>query len=132
MKNKFISYGVLGLCGLLSACGGNALLLAGAAVATYTVYKQDGLTWEVEDEPISRDKWRITVRKSRFSASGDGEARIFFERRAREIAYEKDCDGYRILDQTESLESAFPGVQRVLRGTILCNRAPEQEARKGV
>jgi hypothetical protein len=135
VTRKFVNPAVLGLCCLLSACGGNALLVAGvasAAVATYTIYQQDGLIWEVEDEPVARDTWRITVRKSRFSASGDGEAKEFFRRRAQQIAYEKDCHGYQVLEQTESLESAFPGVQRVLRGRIFCNRAPAEEKERSL
>lgn len=110
----------LGACSTLDIPNpSNRELLAIAAVVYYT---KDGFTWEVEDRRIAADTYRIIVRQGKLKSSGQGEAELFFKRRAEEIAAVHGCNGFTILEYSQGLESDYLGVsQRVSEGKILCN-----------
>lgn len=96
---------------------GQAVL--GAIVVYYAI---DGFTWEVEDRRIADDKYRLTVKQGKLKEGGQGEAEVYFKRRAEEIAVAQGCDGYTILELTQSLYSDILNVpQRVTEGVIRCN-----------
>ncbi|MHB1232718.1 MAG: hypothetical protein ACYCZQ_09120 [Burkholderiales bacterium] len=87
-------------------------------------YAKDGFTWEVEDRLIGKDTYRLTVKQGKLKEGGAGEARIYFKRRAEEIAGAQGCTGYTTLEYTESLISDYFNVpQRVTEGVIRCDRA---------
>ena len=84
---------------------------------------KDGFFWEVEDHMIAPDTYRLSVKQGKFKASGQGEARIYFQRRAESIASVQGCNGYDTLEYNESLISDFLNVsQRVTEGVIRCRR----------
>ena len=90
------------------------------AIVVY--YAMDGFTWEVEDRRLSDDTYRLTVKQGKLRETGQGEAEIYFKRRAEEIAAIQGCDGYTILSLTQGLYSDYLNVpQRVTEGTIRCN-----------
>lgn len=86
-------------------------------------YAKDGFIWEVEDRLIAPDTYRLTVKQGKLKSSGQGEARIYFQRRAESIASVQGCNGYTTLEYNESLVSDFLNVsQRVTEGVIRCQR----------
>lgn len=94
-------------------------LVIGAIVVYYA---KDGFTWEVEDRRLSDDTYRLTVKQGKLKGTGQGEAEVYFKRRAEEIAAIQGCDGYTILSLTQGLYSDYFNVpQRVTEGTIRCN-----------
>lgn len=86
-------------------------------------YAKDGLVWEVEDRNIGEDLYRLTVKQGKLKTTGQGEARLYFNRRAEEIASIQQCKGFTTLEYNESLISDFLNVpQRVTEGVIRCDR----------
>lgn len=95
-------------------------VVIGAIVAYYA---KDGFVWEVEDRLIGKDTYRLTVKQGKLKSSGQGEARLYFQRRAEEIAGAQGCSGYTTLQFGESLVSDYFNVaQRVTEGVIRCDR----------
>ena len=90
-------------------------------------YAKDGFIWEVEDRTIAPDTYRLTVKQGKLKSSGQGEARIYFQRRAESIVSTQGCSGYTTLEYHESLVSDFLNIaQRVTEGVIRCERGPAQ------
>lgn len=120
---------------LLSGCSFSTLSAGGsapgiAALGGIAYYAKDGFTWEVEDRRIGEDTYRLTVKQGKFKQGGQGEAEVYFKRRAEEIAALQGCDGYTILELTQSLHSDILNVpQRVTEGVIRCN-PPKPKATK--
>lgn len=86
-------------------------------------YAKDGFVWEVEDRNIGEDLYRLTVKQGKLKTTGQGEARIYFNRRAEEIASVQQCKSITTLEYNESLISDFFNVpQRVTEGVIRCER----------
>lgn len=95
-------------------------ILIGAIVLYYA---KDGFVWEVEDRTIAPDTYRLTVKQGKLKGSGQGEARVYFQRRAESIASIQGCNGYTTLEYNESLVSDFLNIpQRVTEGVIRCQR----------
>jgi hypothetical protein len=96
----------------------------GAAMGAVAVYEsKDGFLWEVEDQLIAPDTYRLTVKQGKFKVGGQGEARIYFQRRAEEIVGVQGCSGYTTLEYNESLSSDILSIpQRVTDGVIRCER----------
>jgi len=91
------------------------------AIVVY--YAKDGFVWEVEDRNIGEDLYRLTVKQGKLKTTGQGEARIYFNRRAEEIASVQQCKGFTTLEYNESLISDYFNVpQRVTEGVIRCER----------
>lgn len=91
------------------------------AIVVY--YAKDGFVWEVEDRNIGEDLYRLTVKQGKLKTTGQGEARIYFNRRAEEIASIQQCKSITTLEYNESLVSDFLNVpQRVTEGVIRCER----------
>ena len=107
----------------LAGCSTNAALVAGAAAVLY--YASDGVVWRTESERISKDKYRITVRKNTIPFSGgEGQAQQIFKRRAEEVASEDGCKSFAVLEYGESLDSTTLINQRIHEGIIQCHKEP--------
>lgn len=107
---------------MLSTVGSDALIVGAIIVVLY--YTSDKVVWQTETERLSKEKYRITVRKKTIPyGTGDGQAEQYFKRRADEIAVQGDCPDYSILTYTSSLESTLFMNQRVYEGTIRCRKA---------
>lgn len=95
-------------------------LVIGAIVLYYA---KDGFVWEVEDRNIGEDLYRLTVKQGKLKTTGQGEARVYFNRRAEEISASQQCKSITTLEYNESLISDFFNVpQRVTEGVIRCER----------
>jgi hypothetical protein len=107
---------------------GSALTLKQIVIGAIVLYyAKDGFVWEVEDRLIGKDTYRLTVKQGKLKSTGQGEARIYFQRRAEEISGVQGCTGYTTLEYTESLISDYFNVpQRVTEGVIRCDRVAAQ------
>ena len=91
-------------------------LALGAAI--YFVMDPLSPNWQIEEARISDNRFRIALRKKRFTTGGDGEAAQIFYRRAEQIVRENGYAGYTVLEFGEGVESTVPIAQRVAQGII--------------
>jgi hypothetical protein len=101
-----------------------ALDAAALAGIGYLVYETSAKSvWEAEISAAGTDLYRVTLKRSRFANSGDGEARLVFRRHAERIVSTQSCASYRIVEFQERYDSKLIGSQRVAEGLIACVRA---------
>jgi hypothetical protein len=101
-----------------------ALDAAALAGIGYLVYETGARSvWEAETSAAGTDLYRVTLKRSRFANSGDGEARLVFRRHAERIVSAQSCAGYRIVEFQERYDSKLIGSQRVAEGVIACLHA---------
>jgi hypothetical protein len=93
-----------------------AVVLVG--VATYYIVDPQAPNWEVKIDQIDETRVAINLRKKRFAAGGDGEAREIFRRKAQQITEENGFAGYQILQFSEGVDSETTYARRVSRGVI--------------
>lgn len=74
--------------------------------------------WQIEVARIGDNRFRISMRKRRFAAGGDGEATQLFYRQAERIVRENGYAGYTVLEFGQGVESTVPIAQRVSQGII--------------
>jgi hypothetical protein len=74
--------------------------------------------WQIEQSRLDDARYRIALRKKRFTTGGDGEAMPAFNRRAEQIMRENGAARYRIIEFTEGVDSAMPIAQRVAQGVV--------------
>jgi hypothetical protein len=74
--------------------------------------------WRIEQTRLGENRFRIALKKKRFTTGGDGEVMPAFNRRAEQIAIEFGSSQYRIVEFTEGIDSAVPIAQRVAQGII--------------
>jgi hypothetical protein len=91
-------------------------LALGAAI--YFVVDPLSPNWQIEEARISDNRFRIALRKKRFTTGGDGEATQIFYRRAAQIVKDNGYAGYTVLEFGEGVESTVPIAQRVAQGVI--------------
>lgn len=88
------------------------------AAAIYFVVDPLSPNWQIEEARMGGNRFRISLRKKRFTTGGDGEATQVFYRRAERIVRENGYAGYTVLEFGEGVESTVPIAQRVSRGII--------------
>lgn len=93
-----------------------AVVLVG--VAAYYIVDPQAPNWEVKIDQLDETRVAINLRKKRFAAGGDGEAREIFRRKAQQITEENGFAGYQILQFSEGVDSETTYARRVSRGVI--------------
>lgn len=91
-------------------------LAVGAGI--YLIVDPFSPNWQVDEARIGENRFRISLRKKRFTTGGDGEAAQLFHRKAEQIVGEIGASGYTVLEFGEGVESAVPIAQRVAQGII--------------
>ncbi|HTP96740.1 MAG TPA: hypothetical protein VMK05_12885 [Burkholderiales bacterium] len=89
-----------------------------AAAAVYFIVDPLAPNWQVSEQRLSGEVYRIALRMKRFTTGGDGEAMQVFRRSAERLARDGGYAGYRVLQYTEGIESNVPLAQRVGEGTV--------------
>jgi len=74
--------------------------------------------WQIEQTRLGENRFRIALKKKRFTTGGDGEAAPAFYRRAEQIAGEMGAGRYRVVEFTEGIDSAVPIAQRIAQGIV--------------
>ncbi len=96
-----------------------SLVTVGMALgAAYYVLDPLAPNWEIKEEPLTDNRVRLALKMKRYYAGGAGEARVVFQRRARDLARYGEFDGYEVIDYNEGMESSVLGSQRVCEGVI--------------
>jgi len=97
-----------------------ANLAAGAVVigAIYLIYGPLAPNWEIEEQRLTEDTYRMSLKMKRFHTGGAGESQQIFRRRASQLQYEQGFAAYRVLDYSEGIDSQTLGARRVAEGTI--------------
>ena len=89
----------------------------GGAVANI-VMEQLIAGWRIEQTRIGENRFRIELRRKRFTTGGDGEATQVFYRHAEQIVRKYGYAGYTVMEFGEGIDSMFPVSQRVAQGVI--------------
>jgi len=74
--------------------------------------------WHIEQTRLGENRFRIAMRKKRFTTGGDGEAMPAFNRRAEQLALELGSRNYRIVEFTEGVDSEVLVARRVAQGVV--------------
>ena len=91
--------------------------IAGAAIL-FLVVDPLAPNWQVTQLEIGNDRYRIALRKKRFTTGGDGEAMPAFYRRAEQLVRDTRGVRYQVVEFSEGIDSATPAAQRVAQGII--------------
>ncbi|MCK6411302.1 MAG: hypothetical protein L6Q55_02625 [Azonexus sp.] len=86
--------------------------------AVYLVYDPLAPNWEIEEQRLSEDTYRMSLKMKRFHTGGSGESMQVFRRRASQLQYEQGFAAYQILDYSEGIDSQTLGARRYAEGTI--------------
>ena len=105
----------------------NATYLGLALSAAYYVLDPLAPNWEIKEEPLTDNRVRLALKMKRYYSGGAGEARVVFQRRARDLVQYGNFDGYEVIEYNEGMESSVLGSQRVCEGII--RLAPRLAAR---
>jgi hypothetical protein len=86
--------------------------------AAYLILDPLAPNWEIEEAPLPDNYIHLALKMKRFYAGGAGEARVVFNRRARELMQYGEFSAYEVMEYSEGLESSVLGSQRVAEGVI--------------
>jgi hypothetical protein len=89
-----------------------------AGAVLYMIIDPLAPNWQIEETSLAGDRYRIALKKKRFTTGGDGEAAQVFYRRAAQIVREKGGVRYRVVEFSEGIESSVPIAQRVAQGVV--------------
>ena len=89
-----------------------------AAAVVFAVIDPLAPNWQIEEMRLNDTRYRIALRKKRFTTGGDGEAMPAFYRRAEQLVRDNRAAGYRIVEFSEGVESGVPISQRVAQGVV--------------
>ena len=89
-----------------------------AGAALFLIIDPLAPNWQIEEMRLNDTRFRIAMRKKRFTTGGDGEAMPAFYRRAEQLMRDNGALKYRILEFTEGVDSAVPISQRVAQGVV--------------
>jgi hypothetical protein len=89
-----------------------------AGIIVYLIVDPLAPNWQIEQAQLDTNRYRVALKKKRFTTGGDGEAGQIFSRRASQIAHDNGAEAYRVVEFTEGIESTVPLAQRVAQGVI--------------
>ncbi len=95
------------------------------AGAAYLVLDPLAPNWQIEEAKLSETRFYLSLQMKRYYAGGAGEARVVFDRRAKELVRASNAAGYEILEYSEGLESSVLGSRRTSNGVIRLIRKGE-------
>lgn len=89
-----------------------------AAAVVFAVIDPLAPNWAIEEMRLNDTRYRIAMRKKRFTTGGDGEAMPAFYRRAEQLVRDNGAASYRIVEFSEGVDSGVPIAQRVAQGVV--------------
>ncbi|MDR2838195.1 MAG: hypothetical protein LBV49_06440 [Azonexus sp.] len=99
--------------------------VAAAAAAIYYVYDPLAPNWEIEEQPLNDNTYRLSLKMKRFHTGGAGESLQVLKRRAGVLQETKGYQSYQIVEYSEGIDSQTLGARRVAEGVV---RLVKQEA----
>lgn len=95
------------------------LVFWGAYAATaYLILDPLAPNWVIEEAQLPGNHVHLSMKMKRYYTGGAGEARLVFQRRAKDLAQAGGFDGYEVIEYSEGLESSILGSQRFSEGVI--------------
>ena len=89
-----------------------------ASVVVFVVMDPLAPNWKIEETRLNPERYRLALRKKRFSTGGDGEVMPAFYRRAEQLVAQNSATNYRIVEFSEGVDSGGVIAQRVAQGVI--------------
>ena len=93
-----------------------ATLIMGAVIRI--VYDPLAPNWEIQEEKLTEDSYRLDLRMKRYHTGGGGEPMQVLKRHAVKLKREQGYGDYQLIEYTEGIDSKTLGAQRVAEGTI--------------
>jgi hypothetical protein len=74
--------------------------------------------WEIHETRFPENHVHFFMTMKRYYSGGAGEARVIFNRRAKELMRAGGFGGYEVLEYSEGMDSSVIGSQRVAEGVV--------------
>jgi uncharacterized protein YceK len=74
--------------------------------------------WRVEEAPLGEGYVHFSLRMRRYYSGGAGEARVLFNRRAKELMEYNGYAAYDVVEYSEGMESSVLGSVRTAEGVV--------------
>lgn len=92
--------------------------------AAYLILDPLAPNWDIQEARFPENHMHFRLHMKRFHAGGAGEARVIFNRRAREMMRAGGFGSYEVVEYSEGMESSVLGSQRTAEGVVRFARAP--------
>ena len=97
----------------------------GAWVAVaYLVTDPWAPNWEIQEARFPENHVHFLMSMKRYYSGGAGEARLVFNRRAKELVRAGGFSNYEVVEYSEGMESSVLGAQRTVEGVIRLTKMP--------
>jgi hypothetical protein len=91
---------------------------AATAAAIYIIYDPLAPNWEIEEQRLNDNTYRLSLKMKRFHTGGAGESMQVLRRRAGTLQESYGYHAYQIVEYTEGIDSQTLGAQRIAEGVI--------------
>jgi hypothetical protein len=91
--------------------------------AAYLILDPLAPNWDIQEARFPENHMHFRMNMKRFYAGGAGEARVIFNRRAREMMRAGGFSSYEVVEYSEGLESSVLGSQRTAEGVVRFTKA---------
>lgn len=91
---------------------------AGVAALAYYVTDPLAPNWSIQEAKFPQERYHLSLQMKRYYVGGAGEARVVFQRRARELMYAGGFESFQVLEYSEGMDSSVIGSQRVAEGVV--------------
>lgn len=96
---------------------------SGYAAVAVVVMDAFAPNWDIREARFPGNQYQLFMQMKRAYNGGVGEARVVFQRRAKELMRAGGFDGYEVLEYSEGMESSLLGAQRNATGVIKLTRS---------
>lgn len=101
----------------------NLVYWSGYAAVAAVVMDAFSPNWEIREARFPGNQYQLLMQMKRTYSGGAGEARVVFQRRAKELMRAGGFDSYEVLEYSEGMESSVLGSQRNASGVIRLTRS---------
>ena len=101
----------------------HVLYWSGYAAVASVVIDAFSPNWEIQEARFPGNHYQLLLQMKRTYSGGAGEARVVFNRRAKELMLAGGFDSYEVLEYSEGMESSVVGGQRNASGVIRLSRS---------
>lgn len=111
-SSPLISEKTLSIASKLSTTTGQLAVGAIVLGAIYLIYDPLAPNWEIKEQRLTEDSYRLDMRMKRFHTGGQGEAMQVLRRRAATLQAEGGYRDFEVVEYSEGIESHTLGAQR--------------------
>jgi hypothetical protein len=92
--------------------------------AAYLILDPLAPNWDIQEARFPENHMHFRLNMKRFYAGGAGEARVIFNRRAKEMMRAGGFGSYEVVEYSEGMESSVLGSQRTAEGVVRFIKTP--------